>query len=165
MSSTARIVVGTDGSPDSAIAIRYALYEAARRALPLQVVAVVVAPDYWTEALIVARGLPDVPDMRDTARSTARTQIDEAVAADPELGSVDVVVDAIAHPGPTGRALMDAAEGAELLVLGHRGRGAIGSAVLGSVGLYCVLHATGPVTIVPAAWKPAPAVPAAAAVS
>jgi nucleotide-binding universal stress UspA family protein len=120
------------------------------------VIAVVVAPDYWTEALILARGLPDVPDMREPARSAAQSQVDKAVAADPALGSVDVAVDAIAAVGPTGKALVDAAGDAELLVLGHRGRGAIGSAVLGSVGLYCVMHATGPVTIVPAGWSAAP---------
>ena len=40
------------------------------------------------------------------------------------------------------------AKDADLLVLGHRGRGAFRSAVLGSVGLHCVLHATCPVTIV-----------------
>jgi nucleotide-binding universal stress UspA family protein len=40
--------------------------------------------------------------------------------------------------------LVEASEGADLLVLGDRGR----SALLGSVGLHCVLHATCPVTIV-----------------
>ena len=33
-------------------------------------------------------------------------------------------------------------------MLGHRGRGAVRSALLGSVGLHCVLHATCPVTTV-----------------
>jgi nucleotide-binding universal stress UspA family protein len=157
MDETRRIVVGTDGSPDAATALCYALYEAARRSLPLRVVAAVAAPDYWTEAYAAARGLPEMPDLRNTARTAAQSQIDEAVAADPALASVDVVVDvAGVHSGPAGRALVERAAGADLLVLGHRGHGAVSSAVLGSVGLYCVLHATSPVTIVPADWKAEP---------
>jgi nucleotide-binding universal stress UspA family protein len=42
------------------------------------------------------------------------------------------------------------ARDADLLVVGHRGRGAVASALLGSVGLRCVLHSTCPVTVVPA---------------
>ena len=49
---------------------------------------------------------------------------------------------------PSAKALIDQSRDADLLVLGHRGRGGFKSAVLGSVGLHCVLHATCPVTIV-----------------
>lgn len=165
MDENGRIVVGTDGSPAAATAVHYALCEAVRRSLPLHVVAAVVAPDYWTEAYAVARGLPAMPDMRDTVRTAAQAQIDQAVAADPALGSVAVVVDV--HGGQAGRALVESATGADLLIIGHRGHGALSSAILGSVGLYCVLHTTGPVTIVPSDWKPvqvrsAPAASAAA---
>lgn len=163
MDENGRIVVGTDGSPDAAIAVHYALCEALRRSLPLQVVAAVSAPDYWTEAYAVARGLPAMPDLRDTARAAAQAQIDQALTADPALGSVDVVVDV--RSGPAGRALVESSAGADLLILGHRGHGLLGSAVLGSVGLYCVLHATGPVTIVPSDWTAVPvrSAPAASA--
>ncbi|MGI5129971.1 universal stress protein [Pseudonocardia sp. CA-107938] len=155
MDTTARIVVGTDGTPAAATAVRYALEEAGRRALPLRVVAVVAVPDYWSEALAVARDLPDMPDLHPAARRAAQTQIDEAVAGDPALGAVDVAVDVRdVIAGSPGQALVDAAAGAELLVVGHRGRGALSSAILGSVGLYCVLHATSPVTVVPATWSP-----------
>jgi nucleotide-binding universal stress UspA family protein len=50
-----------------------------------------------------------------------------------------------------------ALRGADLLVLGHRGRGGFASAVLGSVGLHCVLHALCPVTIVRPEREPAEA--------
>jgi nucleotide-binding universal stress UspA family protein len=49
------------------------------------------------------------------------------------------------HPA---QVLLTAAQGADLLVLGHRGRGVVLSALLGSIGLQCVLHAPCPVTIV-----------------
>jgi nucleotide-binding universal stress UspA family protein len=53
-----------------------------------------------------------------------------------------------AATGAPGPVLLDAARGADLLVLGHRGRGVMRSALLGSVGLHCVFHASCPVTIV-----------------
>jgi hypothetical protein len=45
-------------------------------------------------------------------------------------------------------ALLDASARADLLVLGHRGRGQLASAMLGSVGLQCAIYASCPVTIV-----------------
>jgi nucleotide-binding universal stress UspA family protein len=44
--------------------------------------------------------------------------------------------------------LVDQSRDADMLVVGHRGRGGLRSAVLGSVGLQCVLHAAVPVTVV-----------------
>jgi nucleotide-binding universal stress UspA family protein len=64
--------------------------------------------------------------------------------------------------GPPGEVLVDRSRGAELLVIGHRGRGAMTSAVLGSVGLHCVLHAACPVTIVPLATAAGRSEPVAA---
>ncbi|SHL43111.1 Nucleotide-binding universal stress protein, UspA family [Pseudonocardia thermophila] len=157
MDTSACIVVGTDGTPSAATAVRYALGEGVRRGLPVRVVAAVTAPDYWTEALAGARNFPPLPDLRPIARETAQAQVAAAVAAEPALAAADatvVVVDVAA--GPLGQALVDVADGAELLVLGHRGRGALSSALLGSVGLYCLVHARCPVTIVPPEWTPAP---------
>jgi Universal stress protein family len=53
-----------------------------------------------------------------------------------------------ARIGRAGPELTEASAGADLLIVGHRGRGAVASAVLWSVGLHCVLHATCPVLIV-----------------
>ncbi len=50
--------------------------------------------------------------------------------------------------GTPGHALVGQSREADLLAVGHRGRGGFQSAVLGSVGLQCVLHATVPVTVV-----------------
>ena len=41
------------------------------------------------------------------------------------------------------------AEGAELLVVGGRGHGAVRELLLGSIALHCVLHAPCPVMVVP----------------
>jgi nucleotide-binding universal stress UspA family protein len=90
--------------------------------------------------------------------------VDGVLAARPDLAArVEVSVESRA--GAPGRVLLDAADEADLLVIGHRGRGAVSSAVLGSVGLHCVLHASCPVTVVrPARVAEAVARPEAAAV-
>ena len=49
------------------------------------------------------------------------------------------------HPA---QVLLDAADGADLLVIGHRGHDSFAGALLGSVGQYCVHHARVPVLIV-----------------
>ena len=94
-------------------------------------------------------GTADLPSPEEVIADTkriARETLDEVVNAHPELAAAEFNVEAIA--GPPGPVLVDASEGADLLVLGHRGRGALSSALLGSVGLHCVLHATCPVTVV-----------------
>jgi nucleotide-binding universal stress UspA family protein len=55
-------------------------------------------------------------------------------------------------PGAPAAVLVEQAQGADLLVVGNRGRGGLASALLGSVSLHCVLHAPCPITIV----RPAP---------
>ena len=90
--------------------------------------------------------IPAPEEIKREMRTAARRQLEEVRRARPELAVVPVTIEAtIGAPGPV---LVDAARGADLLVLGHRGRGVMRSALLGSVGLYCVLHASCPVTIV-----------------
>jgi nucleotide-binding universal stress UspA family protein len=64
--------------------------------------------------------------------------------------------------GGAADSLLNAAEGADLLVVGSRGRGAFRSMLLGSVSLACALHSPSPVTVVrptkhAAANEPVPA--------
>jgi nucleotide-binding universal stress UspA family protein len=64
-------------------------------------------------------------------------------------GSVDVVqVVAGVVVGRGARTLCAMAEGADLLVVGARGHGAVHGALLGSVADHCVAHAPCPVVIV-----------------
>jgi len=148
MSQSGVVVVGVDGSPGSTAALEFAVQDAIRRQARLRVVAVVPLVDYWggwrgTAAAYTGRWPAPPEDLMANARSQAQRMVDEVAADRTPLVSVDV--EAVAGgPAPV---LLDAAEGADLLVLGHRGRGAFSSVVLGSVGLQCVLHATCPVTV------------------
>jgi nucleotide-binding universal stress UspA family protein len=139
------VVVGVDGSPESHAALRFALEDAARRRSGVQVVSAYVPPEYWA----VSYGLTALPALEDLVQVSAQVgqaAVDAVVAAVPQLGTVPTEV--VALPGPAAKALIEQATDADLLVVGHRGRGGFTSAVLGSVGLHCVLHATCPVTIV-----------------
>ena len=140
------VVVGFDGSPGSRFAAEYALEEAALRAGELRIVAVAPVPDYWA----VTYGLNSPPpptELIDKVREDVQKFADELVAANPEKAA-KATVTVEARTGIAWHQLTEAAKGAALLVLGHRGRGAIASAMMGSVGLQSVLHAQVPVTIV-----------------
>jgi nucleotide-binding universal stress UspA family protein len=145
MNPTGTVVVGVDGSPESRAAIEFAMREATRRQAWLRVIAAAQLPEYWTIAYSTS-DLPSPEEVIADSKRVARQTLDEVVSAHPELAAVEFDIESIA--GPPGPVLVDVSDGADLLVLGHRGRGAVRSAFLGSVGLHCVLHATCPVTIV-----------------
>jgi nucleotide-binding universal stress UspA family protein len=161
---TGTVVVGVDGSPGSRVALEYALEDAARRGARLQVVAAAQMPEYWAMAYGMTAPLP-IPDIVAAVRDAVQQTVDEVAAARPGLAArVPVSVDV--RTGAPADVLLDAADGADALVLGHRGHGALRSAVLGSVGLRCLVHASCPVTIVrPAAARMPSAAPVGAAAS
>jgi nucleotide-binding universal stress UspA family protein len=78
---------------------------------------------------------------------SARAMVDDVIR---ERGRsvADVPVSISGVAGAPGRVLVEQSSDADLLVVGHRGRGGFRSAMLGSVGLQCVLHASVPVTVV-----------------
>ena len=139
------VVVGGAAIQDEAVIRVKALEDAARRGSGVRVVSAFVPPEYWA----VSYGLTALPTLEDLVQDCAQigqAAVDAAVAADPEFGAVPTEV--VTPPGPAAKALLEQAADADLLVVGHRGRGGFTSAVLGSVGLHCVLHATCPVTVV-----------------
>lgn len=129
-----------------------------RRRARLHVVAAVSMAEYWggwrgTAATYTGRWPAAPEDLLADAQAEAQRLVDEMIAA--RAGDPPVPVEVKAKAGRPAQVLLDAARAADLLVLGHRGRGALASAVLGSVGLQCVLQASCPVTIVRLPEKPA----------
>jgi nucleotide-binding universal stress UspA family protein len=134
-----RIVVGVDGSRESAAALRWALDEAKARAARLDVVMA------WQYPVPLDAILPEAEQMDRETQEVVEHMVE---AIDPSAGAgVDI------HPrvfrGPAGPALVDAADGAELLVVGSQGRGRFASLVLGSVSLFCVSKSPCSVVVVP----------------
>ncbi len=132
-----RIVVGVDGFESSKAALRWAIHQAKLTG------AVVEAVTAWQ--VPAGTGLvpiADMPDYQDDARTVLAEAITEICTTDPEVEVRPHVV-----AGRAGQVLVDAAEGADLLVVGCRGHGGLAEALLGSVGQFCVHHAPCPVVI------------------
>ncbi|HEY7071140.1 MAG TPA: universal stress protein [Acidimicrobiales bacterium] len=140
--TTGRIVAGFDGSESARRALAWAAEEARLREARLDVV------QAWQVPYPVAAPMAGYPVVADALAETARAGIDEALAI-PGLGDLAVPATPCVVQGPAGPAILDAAEGADLIVLGTRGHGTVAGALLGSVTHHVVHHATRPVAVVP----------------
>lgn len=144
--TTRRIVVGVDGSPCSVKALRWAIHQAQLTAATVEAIASWEDPATFTYSL---GWDTDYADHESWAAITER-YLHEAVAGatadlDPQVEVVSTVVQG--HPA---QVLLDAAKGAQLLVVGTRGHGTLAGLLLGSVSQHCVQHAPCPVVVVPA---------------
>jgi nucleotide-binding universal stress UspA family protein len=82
-------------------------------------------------------------DFKGLATHMAEDAILDAVDHGPPVKIISKVV-----RGNAAKVLLEAARGAELLVVGSRGHGSLAAALLGSVSQQCVQHATCPVVVV-----------------
>lgn len=141
--SVPRIVVGVDGSESSKEALRWAIGQAK---LMGGVVDAIIAWDYPTAWYGLAPPADQDPaDYQKQARKVLEMAIDDAVGPGPGR-PVDLRATSVhGHPAAV---LLDAADGAQLLVVGNRGHGGFSEALLGSVGQHCVQHAPCPVVVV-----------------
>jgi nucleotide-binding universal stress UspA family protein len=131
------IVVGVDGSPPSRRALAWAARQAQLTGAQLRVVTAWQLPrDYGFPVV-----LEDV-DLAAEARGLAEATVQEVLGPHPDIPVVTEV-----HQGHPAVVLVDAARGADLLVVGSRGHGAFTGMLLGSVSEYCVTHADCPVVV------------------
>ena len=150
---TPTVVCGIDDSPNARAALEEAVRLAARRGARVRAVLVYEPPETWGAwGYGPAAGipLPRLEMYHQSERQAAREIVEPVVDRMRDELTTMPQVDADAIPGRPVEALVEAAEGAEALVVGHRGLGAVGSAMMGSTSLGCVLHAPCPVTVVPA---------------
>ncbi|HEX2858053.1 MAG TPA: universal stress protein [Propionibacteriaceae bacterium] len=134
--STGRIVVGVDGSPHSIAALRWALDHAER--LGWQVQAVYA----WQLPMIAVPGAFDPDEMERVAGEELVRTVSQ-VAPSPRVPLETTTV----H-GDAGQCLIAAAQGADLLVLGTRGRSPFRGLLLGAVSQGCAASSPCPVVIV-----------------
>jgi nucleotide-binding universal stress UspA family protein len=131
-----RIVAGVDGSESSKAALRWALRQAELTG------AAVDAVTAWD--IPVTYGWTPIPDSADL-EGAARKMLSDVLA---EVAGAGAEVRPLVVQGNAARVLLDAAKGADLLVVGTRGHGGFTEALLGSVSQHCVHHAACPVVIV-----------------
>jgi nucleotide-binding universal stress UspA family protein len=86
-------------------------------------------------------------DFEAMALQVAQDAVNAFAAKHPELAN-KVELEIVGVSGHPASELVAQSRDADLLVVGHRGKSAIASTFLGSVGLSCVQHAHCPVTIV-----------------
>ena len=134
-----RVVVGVDGSESSKHALRWAARQAGFTGATLEAVTGWEYPAFFGFAPTV----PDGIDYGELAGRALDQSIDEVFGADrPARLETRVVA---RHPA---LALVEASEGADLLVVGSRGYGGFADTLLGSVSTSCIHHAHCPVTVI-----------------
>ncbi len=139
MSTTAfpTIVVGVDGSPDSEAALRWALDYG--RATHGDVTAV-TAREYHIAAIVEA--VQTEQDYRTEAEHRLERALEHVVKEGDVTPATTVTLDRPAT------ALVAAAAGADLLVVGSHGLGELPGVHLGSTAHYCVHHSPCPTVVV-----------------
>lgn len=138
-----RIIVGVDDSAGGRAALRWALIEAALRDASLEVVHAWSMG--WSEGFN-PEWFTDRDVFEQQAKDMVQKLIDE-VAAD--LDTVVPTTVVVIEGDSTTSALLSAAKGADLLVVGSRGRSALTAMALGSVSAACVHRARMPIAVIP----------------
>ncbi|MGW7456347.1 universal stress protein [Streptomyces sp. NPDC054797] len=140
-----RIVVGLDGSAESAAAARWAAREALLRDMPLHL----VHAEEWSSPLSLPVPTTDV--RRHWAQTMLNEAADELRTAHPGLD-----VDIRSFDGKPAAMLASVAASADMIVLGSRGLGTVAGFVLGSVGMAVIQATVRPVVMVRASEDAAP---------
>lgn len=138
------IIVGVDGSECSKTALRWAIAQAALTGATVQAVAA------WQDPVMsgYSYGWAPMQFEGDTFQAITEKTLTETVA---DIAGTDsqVQIRTRVRQGHPAQVLMDAAAGAQMLVVGSRGHGTFAGILLGSISQHCVQHAPCPVTVIP----------------
>jgi nucleotide-binding universal stress UspA family protein len=141
-SATSRIVVGVDGSEASKNALRWAQFIASASNSSIEVIA---AWQPYSSYGWMGMGFSTMPTdwnpAEDEAKSLSST-IDDVFGDQRPAGLKLTVLE-----GHAAQLLLDASEGARMLVVGSRGHGGFAGLLLGSVSAAVAEHATCPVLV------------------
>ena len=145
----AGIVVGVDESENSKAALRWAIDEARLRRVPVVAVHAwdaPIVPPMMDVGPVPAAPMVDLPEMLQEVKNAAEELL-QRVIAEVAGDASGVDVRPLAVEGRPSSALVEAAQDADLLVVGSRGLGGFKELVLGSVSHQVASHAPCPVVI------------------
>lgn len=143
-SSSLPIIVGVDGSSASKVAVDWAARDAAMRGEALKLVHVLVPP-----AVMAFPEVPMPPGYLQWQEEEGRRLLDNAHrTVEDAVGKADVVVTSEMVTGSAVPTLADLSTGAQMIVVGCRGRGALARGLLGSISTGLAHHAHCPVAII-----------------
>ena len=147
----AKFVVGVDGSAASGRALVWATRLAARRSAVVEPVLTWHFPPMSPTVLGDALAMPPFDDLE----GAAHAQLDSLLESTQRLCDPGATLaEGRVLQGAAGPVLCDAAEDADLLVIGSRGYGGFKGLILGSVSAHCANAAPGPVAVIPHDWEP-----------
>lgn len=143
MGTWSKVVVGVDGSEGSRRALAWAAAEARDHGAGLTVLA------SWSPPVAIAGpGYSAYPeygaaDLSGAATSELAAALEAVLGKEPGLPLERIVVE-----GHAAHRLVEASDGADLLVVGCRGHGGFAGMLLGSVSQHVAAHARCPVVVV-----------------
>jgi nucleotide-binding universal stress UspA family protein len=137
------VVVGVDGSAESAAALRWAARYATATGARVRALLAWHYPTVAGEAPVGVA--PEA--IRSQTDAQMNATLDEAIAKAYEGGDSAGVEKHTAYGHPA-EVLIEASREADLLVVGHHGHGAFTGMLLGSVSIHCVTGAHCPVVVI-----------------
>lgn len=140
-----RVVVGVDGSQPSRHALQWARFMA--HVLNTAIDAVTV----WDISAVMAAGWVDDGNPEKETVAHLHTTVEEVLGSQPLVPVRESV-----RRGSAARELVQASQGAQLLVVGSRGHGGFTGLLLGSISSACAEHAHCPVLIIHGDTPPPP---------
>lgn len=151
--SSAPVMVAVDGTEISAGAIKFAIEEARARGVDLMVVH--VSPSYIS-LTSVGSMVPMMGSVPPLLEETSRRLL-ATTCAEIEHAAPDLTIRSMLRTGPVSGSILDAAEGAQVLVVGQETRTGLDRWAAGATAMKVAAHAQCPVAAVPALWTPGPA--------
>ena len=126
--TTRHITVGIDGSKEASNALRWAVAEAQLRGVGVEAIHVWRYPVWTYSPAIIVAPVFAREDLEAGARAVLDNTVDEVLTDEDDPPAVERVI----QEGAAAEQLVRRAQTAELLVVGHRGRGGFAGLLLGS---------------------------------